>query len=389
MRLLNWVLLAAGLYCLAGCGAGPEGGRVEDALPPYAVPARTHEVTLTAHSFAREGEDHDVCASPDGMWIVFTSTRNSPEPQLYRKSVDGTVATQLTKGPYSHIQPAVSPDGREIAFAGNDAGTWDVWITPAAGGPRENFTSTQDLDEMHPAWGPSGEALCYNSLSRREGEWWICAKTRRGGGVSWITTGLLPHWSPGGDKIVFQRASTRGRRLFSIWTVDVTVGADGLVEGSSETQIVKGADWAAVDPVFSPDGGRIVFATVSYSPEARWSSSRRSRREKAAPAALSRGDDIWCVRLDGGDLIRLTWTPEPEWSPSWGAPPGGPGSPGRVFFTSRRGGHVNIWSVLPLFARPGPPRELAEEAPSAPVELIDLTDLIEPEGTGAPAGPGD
>lgn len=39
-----------------------------------------------------------------------------------------------------------------------------------------------------------------------------------------IANGLLPNWSPAGNRIVYQRNRERGLRWFSIWTIDYEGG---------------------------------------------------------------------------------------------------------------------------------------------------------------------
>ncbi len=378
-RLLNrelYILAAVGLWAMAsgigGCfgrGAGKPEAPTADTMPPFAVAAKSHTGSLAVHSFAREGIDDAPSPSPDGSWLVFVSTRNTEEPQIYRQPSAGSVVTQLTHGPASHIQPAVSPDGREIAYAGNDTGSWDIWIVPAGGGSRENLTSTRDLDEVHPAWHPSGRTLAFSTYRPRDGRWWVCAKSRGSSGVSWIAPGLNPDWSPKGDAIAFQRArergTERGTREYSIWTVEVAVDANGLVSGSAQSQVVSDPAWSAIEPAFSPDGDRIAFVAVPL-PEAGAGKRGGSKGGKPGrgrkPELTPIGGDIWCVRVSGTDLVRLTAGPEPDWNPAWAGVPEKRGANGRVFFASERDGHRNIWSLLPAFHVPGPVMSPLEKA---------------------------
>jgi Tol biopolymer transport system component len=332
-------------------------------MPPFAIAAKSHTGSLSVHSFAREGVDDNPAPSPDGSWLVFASTRNSEEPQLYRQPSAGSVVTQLTYGPAGHVHPAVSPDGREIAYAGDDSGQLDVWIMPAAGGSRENLTSTRDLEEAHPTWHPSGRAMAFQArrLRDEDRQWWVCAKSRGASGLSWIAPGENPHWSPRGDRIVFQRAKARGRGEYSIWTVEVDVDANGLVAGGAQSQIVADPTWSAVEPTFSPDGERIAFVAlpVPKSAKAAAEDAKVTGRRWDRPA----GGDIWCVRLGGTDLVRLTATAASDRDPAWAGLPGKPGTNGRVFFSSQRDNERNIWSLMPALATPGPAASLPEEAP--------------------------
>ena len=58
------------------------------------------------------------------------------------------------------MHPAVSPDGRQIAFAA----LGDLWLMPVDGAPRR-LTSDPALDTA-PAWSPDGQSLAYVLRSR-------------------------------------------------------------------------------------------------------------------------------------------------------------------------------------------------------------------------------
>ncbi len=55
------------------------------------------------------------------------------------------------------MHPAVSPDGRQIAFAA----LGDLWLMPVDGTPRR-LTTDPALDTA-PAWSPDGKSLAYSS----------------------------------------------------------------------------------------------------------------------------------------------------------------------------------------------------------------------------------
>ena len=54
--------------------------------------------------------------TPDGRWIIFASNRDGAVAtgQLYRVRPDGSEMERITAGPYSHVQPSVSGDGKAI-----------------------------------------------------------------------------------------------------------------------------------------------------------------------------------------------------------------------------------------------------------------------------------
>src|SRR5947207_4297998 len=58
----------------------------------------------------------------------------NPSFQIYSIGVDGTGARNLSQGARSDYEPAVSPDGRKIAFSREMApNDWDLWVMNSDG----------------------------------------------------------------------------------------------------------------------------------------------------------------------------------------------------------------------------------------------------------------
>ena len=72
----------------------------------------------------------DVQISPDGKEIVFCY-----KGDIYKVPAKGGTATQLTTQSSYECTPIWSPDGKEIAFASDRNGNFDVFVMPADGGP--------------------------------------------------------------------------------------------------------------------------------------------------------------------------------------------------------------------------------------------------------------
>jgi hypothetical protein len=56
--------------------------------------------------------------------------------------------------------PAVSPDGRRLAFAEEEHGNWQLWVADLATGARRRLTGA-DCNATQPAWFPDGARLVY------------------------------------------------------------------------------------------------------------------------------------------------------------------------------------------------------------------------------------
>jgi Tol biopolymer transport system component len=79
---------------------------------------------------------HSIAAIPDGSGVVYSANpvNRSGNYDLYRIPPDGGKPAALTRTPRDEYSPAVSPDGRRLAFVSNQFGNIDLFTMPVAGG---------------------------------------------------------------------------------------------------------------------------------------------------------------------------------------------------------------------------------------------------------------
>lgn len=339
---------------------------------------------MKQHSFAAEGADFDVDVAPDGNHLVFASTRHTPRPNLYLKTIDGRAVTQLTDDPASDVQPAFSPDGKQIAFASSRSGNWDLWMVSLQGGRATQITHSPQ-HEVHPSFSPDGTRLAYCQFNERSDTWelWVLDLSQPDS-RKMIGLGLFPEWSPTSDSIVYQRARQRGGRWFSVWRVDLVDG-----EPAFPVEIASSVEMALIQPSWSPNGQWITYGTAQLSspppvadvPEP--DADGETVVDQAPPAprdvTMSRGD-VWIVRADGSGAVQLTEGEGVNFGSVWGTDQ-------RVYFTSLRNGSENVWSVLPMMAAPEPlTATQAGPAPAASSETAVSNEAVAPasgRGSGA------
>ncbi|MEX2213924.1 MAG: DPP IV N-terminal domain-containing protein [Phycisphaeraceae bacterium] len=283
---------------------------------PFDSPGNVAQVT-----FLNEGADFDPEIDPTGKLIVFASTRHRESPDIYMQKIGGTSVTQLTNDPARDIMPTFSPDGSHVAFASDRGGNWDIYIIDAAGGKATQITNSPTHD-LHPSFSPDGTKLVYCSYGAKSGQWELVVVDLKNPATRQIIgNGLFPHWSPRGDKILFQRSRERGTRWFSVWTVDFVEG-----EARRATEVIAANNAAAITPSWSPDGMKIVFSTV-MNPD-------RSDGDKPVQA------DVWVVAADGSSRVNLTSSRFANLQPTWS-------KDGSVYFVSNRGkdGIESVWSL--------------------------------------------
>lgn len=126
------------------------------------------------------------------------------------------------------------------------------------------------------------------------------------------------------------------------------------------TEVAVSSNAAIVAPCWSPDGGKLAFATVVQG---------------------SKGmgqQDVWTVDADGANRRRLTDGNGTNLSPVWAADD-------RVYFVSDRGGNESVWSVrveaVDVFTteareRPRPAADPADSTPD-PEPVVESADTKE------------
>ena len=102
---------------------------------------------------------------------------------LYATHPDGTGSVRLTGGEHD-TAPAVSPNGRDVAFMSSRDGNWDIYVVgayrtgPDLEEPRR-LTTNGSRDGL-PAWSPNGKWIAF--ASDRGGTWAIWAMRPDGSG---------------------------------------------------------------------------------------------------------------------------------------------------------------------------------------------------------------
>lgn len=119
-------------------------------------------------------------------------------------------STQITADPGLEIHPAISPDGKLIAYAAGNAIRMRVFIRPVGGGRTIPLSDDSSAIESQPRWSPDGNQLLFlahGGVSVAPALGGAARPVIEPGGEGVISA----DWSPGGNSIAF----VRGDSVFS------------------------------------------------------------------------------------------------------------------------------------------------------------------------------
>jgi dipeptidyl aminopeptidase/acylaminoacyl peptidase len=228
--------------------------------------------------------------------------------------------------------PQISPDGRVVAFVvttlseERDEYLSNIWLVDVAGGEPRRFSAGPRRDTL-PRWSPDASRLAFVSERepRKKGQLYVIPAT--GGEPTRLTD--LPNgvsaleWSPDGTRLAFlarvggwqepesEEEKRKSRPVRVIITLKYKYNGEGFTydrrphifvvaaDGGAPRQLTEG-DYDHADPVWSPDGSSIAFA-----------SARHDDRD------LDDASDVWVVSAEGGSPRRLTRTAGPAAHPAF------------------------------------------------------------------------
>jgi serine/threonine protein kinase/Tol biopolymer transport system component len=235
---------------------------IDDALLPSSI---TQQATILDHASATRAPIWALASGAIAVGLVgATAGWFAPRPQSGTAPVFDRVI-RLVSTPAHEFSPAISPDGKWVAYLSNARGPTDVWVKFIAGGDPANLTASAPIDVQSTDYiggldiSPDGSEIAVVAQARDEGQriaaWAIPAPL---GGVPRrvLTQGNAAlHWSPDGKRIAFVRT---GGPLG-----DALVVADP--DGQNETVVAKRQGSRHIHwPRWSGDGRYLYF---NYGPQ--------------------------------------------------------------------------------------------------------------------------
>ncbi|HWC97102.1 MAG TPA: LpqB family beta-propeller domain-containing protein [Candidatus Sulfopaludibacter sp.] len=341
----------------------PDGGSlaflrlVEDQAQVIVVAAAGGTERKVVQFDAPTSEDEDVEVSPSVSWsrdgktlVVSAPAGDQHVPAISTVPAEGGALTALTKpaeDSRGDTNPAVSPDGKSIAFVRKlDSQRSDIYLCDMKGGAVRQLTF--DGNGIRGiAWNPGGQDLMYSS---NRGQGWRLWRVPAYGGSprDLLVSGnhaTYPSVAMKGSRLAF----TESPSVSEVWIAQI-----GALDPEHERPLLRSSGRER-NPAFSPDGKRVADISDQSGDQEIWITeadgtrtqiTRLEGRRMTSPAWSpdgkmllvvahgQNGPEVFTVPAAGGKTTRvLTDANDASWSHDGKA----------IYYSSRMGGE--IWKV--------------------------------------------
>ena len=203
-----------------------------------AVPGSFEEVTELRVVGTKDSADDRVVAggqpgvratpawSPDSRTLVFQLRESqggfpTGEADLWLVGADGSNLRRVTQGGLNESDPAFSPDGRRITFAGSEPGKFPTLFSIALDGADTRRLAVGDLSVGSGVqFSPDGRNMAFNASDGR-----LLVTPTGGGEIRRVASGRISfsRWSPRGDAFLFAGPAPGyvGPPTLDLWRVNL------------------------------------------------------------------------------------------------------------------------------------------------------------------------
>lgn len=217
---------------------------------------------------------------PDGRWVIFESNTRDGYRDIYRlENATGEVRA-LTNNPEGNFRPSLSPDGQWVVFSSSRDSVSELYRMRPDGSEVRRLTFTP-RDEWGVRWSSDGGLLAF--LSDRDGSDRIYLGDPNGQGIRRLSTEPFnpyviedkPTWAPNRARIAWvHREPEKPSR---IRFVDLSTGERGEIRAPAPGDMD--------DPAWSPDGEQLAFSLT----DGDQAQVYVARGDGSAPTPVTRG----------------------------------------------------------------------------------------------------
>lgn len=234
-----------------------------------------------------------VLAAGGALWLMRSSAASV---EMHFSAVTNFAGVQA--------EPALSPDGRSVAFVSNRDGHYNIYVGLIRGGELVQITHGSSMTS-HPAWSPDGSTLAYAQLND-SGTMDIWEVSALGGTPHKVILNATdPAWTPDGYSLLYENLA------------DSAIWISGSAGENSRLLVHMDSKYFCTQPRLSPDGKMIAFAARAGGPYG-----------ELGVADFNTGR-VRLLTHDGALVLSPAWSPDSR----------------SIYFSSSRGGTLNIWKI--------------------------------------------
>ena len=320
------VLLLCSVYVISHVHPTPR------PVPPHSEPLTTYR-----------GQTFQPAISPDGKQVAFVWDGNADNYDIYVKSMNSR-PVRLTTNAAHDLHPAWSPDGQQIAFLRATRDSLDIMSMAALGGGERRIAHIQDLyygqwepeatqmlASPGPAWSADGALIAFTTGATQGSGRPLFLLSVQTGAIRQLTNppgdghDFYPAFSPDGRMIAFARYTSRF--VTDLYVTPVGGGQERRL--TSEHHDIAGLSWAG-------DNRTIVFSSNRLGSYGLWKISVDGSEPAFIPTNSRRAtepsvskDGTWLSYTDSNVNVDL-------WRTSLQQAAGDGGGPERLISSSRQ-----------------------------------------------------
>lgn len=257
------------LLLLMGATAYISGQVLLDTIGPTPTPVSAEALRTEAAALLTQAAVAPTATQPPPTLAPITSGslngtliyayRNNGRTSLWAQSEGHATPVRITAGPYDDRDPAISPDGKRLAFASTREGGWNLYVLDLETGHVSRLTSGLEF-KGNPTWSPDAKFIAFEIY--RSNNLDIAVTNVESGETYDLTSGPAadyePTWSPNGREIIFVSMRSGNPDLW-LRSLDKPYDTDAI-------QLTNTPETFENNPTYSPDGQWVMYADA-ISPE--------------------------------------------------------------------------------------------------------------------------